>query len=233
MTAIKEKEFRFQGLDLRTEMWLGLAILPILVTVLAGLFYLLKTVLSFNLLKIPRGLIIVVVLGTSLFSIHWLAKLIRDKTWIVRVTADRLLIRFRKRQFDIPLDSIREIKNLGSTEHRYLSFFTTDGQTVRIRVGNGAMTPFSKKEDIQTVDDLITHLKPYMDKYFNKKELRNKINQHPFPHCGVYIVKSEPLTYRWIEKLTPGQVILLIFGGGVAFIVLLLQVLFYYIDHKS
>lgn len=232
MAAIKEKVFRFQGLDFRTEMWLGFTILPILVIVLVGLFYLLRTVLPFDPLRIPRSLIIVVILGTSLFSIHWLAKLVRDKTWTVCIDAGRLLIRFRRQQFDIPLESIREIRNLGNAELRYLSIFTKDGLSVRMRVGIGAMTPFSTKEDIQTVDEMMTWLKPYIDQHFNKKELRNKINQNLFPHYGIYVVKSEPLTYKWIEKRTPGQLVLIILGGGAMILVLLLQALFYYIDTK-
>ncbi len=232
MAAIKEKEFRFQGLDFRTEMWLGLTILPILVIVMAGLFYLLQTVLQFDLLRIPRGLIIVAILGTSLFSIHWLAKLVRDKTWTVAIESGRLLIRFRQQRFDIPLENIREIRNLGNKELRYLSIFTKDGQSVRMRIGIGAMTPFSTPKDIQTVDEMMAWLKPYIDQHFNKKNLRNKINQHLFPHHGVYVAKSEPLTYKWIEKRTSGQLMLIILGGGIIILVLLLQALFYYIDTK-
>lgn len=232
MNAIKEKEFRFQGLDLKTEIWLGFALLPILVVVLLGLFYLINVFLPVNPLRVPRGLLIPAILGISILSMYWLAKLVRDKTWTVRVNADRLLIRFRKREFDIPLNSIREIKNMGSADFRYLTFFTKEGAAVRMRVGIGAMTPFSAKEDLQAVDEMMTCLRPYIDQHFNKKDLRNKIHQNLFPHYGVYVVKSEPLTYRWFEKMTPWQLVLLIFGGGVVFIVLLLQVLFYCIDHK-
>ncbi|SJZ97597.1 hypothetical protein SAMN04488128_102118 [Chitinophaga eiseniae] len=233
MTAIKEKEFRFQGLDLKTEIRLGFALLPILVVVLLGLFYLLNVFLPVNPLQVPRGLIIPAILGISILSMYWLAKLVRDKTWTVRVNAERLLIRFRKQEFDIPLESIREINNMGSADFRYLTFYTKTGLSVRMRVGIGAMTPFSRKEDLQTVDEMMSCLKPYIDKHFNKKDLRNKIHQNLFPHYGVYLVKTEPLTYKWLEKRTPGQVMLIFLGAGVIILVLLLQVLFYYIDHKS
>lgn len=231
-TAVKPKEFTFQGLDYRTEIWLGLSIVPIIVMVLVGGFYTIRMFFQLNLLMVPRGLIIAAILGVSLFSLHWLVKLVPNRTWVVQVDDSRLLIQFGKRYFDIPLDSLRRIESMGNEGLRYLSFVTKEGLAVRIRVGIGAMTPFSKPEDMQTVDALMRYLKPYIDKHFNKKVLRNKINQNPFPHYGVYLVKSEPLKYNLLEKMTPGQVTLFIFTTGVLFVVLLLQVLFYFIDKK-
>ncbi|NML37214.1 hypothetical protein HHL17_08375 [Chitinophaga sp. G-6-1-13] len=230
--VIKQKEFRFQGLDYRTEIWLGLSIIPVLAAVLVGTFYLVRMIFPLDLLRIPRGIIIGIILGISFLSLKWMVKLVHNRTWIVNVDDDRLLLQFGKRRFDIPLGSIRRIENMGNVGFRYLSFVTQEGLTVRIRVGATAMTPFSTAEDVQTVDDFIRYLKPYIDKHFNKKVLRNKINQNPFPHYGVYVVKSDPLRYNLFEKMTPGQVILVIFTSGVVFLILLLQVLFYFIDKK-
>ncbi|NLR63917.1 hypothetical protein HGH92_06345 [Chitinophaga varians] len=232
-TGIKQKTFSFRGVDYKTEIWLGISIIPILLIVLGGCLYCLAKFWQMDLLKIPRGLIIPAILGISLFSLHWLVKLVPDRTWQAEVDDKRLTLRYGKHYYDIAWDNLRRIENMGNAALRYLSFVTKDGVTVRIRVGTGALTPFSGPEDIAAVDELIKHLSAYIDKHFNKKVLRNKIDQNPFPHYGVYVVKSEPLTYTFLQKMTPGQVILLFLTAGMLFVFLMLQLLFYYIDSKG
>lgn len=232
MTGIKPKAFSFRGVDYKTEIWLGVSIIPVLLIVLGGCFYCLSKFWQVDLLKIPRGLIIPAILGISLFSLHWMVKLVPNRTWLAQVDDQRLTLRYGKQYYDVPWDNLRRIENMGNAALRYLSFVTKDGLTVRIRVGNGAFTPFSGPEDIAAVDAFIQHLSAYIDKHFNKKVLRNKINQNPFPHYGVYVVKSEPLTYNFLQKMTPGQITLLFLTVGMLLVFLMLQLLFYYIDTK-
>ncbi|MBC9913786.1 hypothetical protein [Chitinophaga varians] len=231
MTGINQREFSFRGVDYKTEIWLGISIIPVLM-LLGGCVYGLSKFWQIDFLKIPRGLLIPALLGTSLFSLHWMVKLVRNNRWIVNVDDERLCLQYGKQRFEIPWDNLRRIENMGNAELRYLSFVAKDGLKVRIRVGTGAMTPFSGPEDIAAVDAFIKHLSPYIDKHFNKKILRNKIDQNPFPHYGVYVVKSEPLTYNFLQKMTPGQIMLLFMTAGMLLVFLMLQLLFYYLDSK-
>lgn len=230
ISYIEEKEFRFQGLDRRTEMRLSLMVIPIAVVIVGGVFVGMWVGFSLNFDRLPVKLMTALIFGLVLAIFGLVVKRAPHKEWVIRVVNNRLLITFGDKRFDIPLENLRRIENMGQQGFRYLTLVTQDGQQVRIRAGVTAMTPFSKEEDLHTVDQFIKYLKPYIDKHFNQKILKNKIVPSSFPNYGIYIVKSETIKYSFINKMTPGQVIIFGLALGLLFVFLMLQVLFYFID---
>lgn len=227
---MNHKEFRFQGLDAKTEFKLALN------QILPGLIVMIGTVIFTNMLfpKIhflsPLLFAAFLTLSVCMLILKQLTKRVRFKEWVVIINSENLKIKFQNLQYIFNLTDIKMIKNLGNAGFRYLTIITNK-DIIKIRVGNTGLTPFSSEKDIEQLDDFVEYLMVYVRENFNQKELKNIINTNVFPNFGVYVVKREKIKYSVINKMEPWQVF--VFGIGLFFLILFLfmQVLFYYFDH--
>ncbi|SFN22679.1 hypothetical protein SAMN05421594_1633 [Chryseobacterium oleae] len=227
---MENKEFRFEGLDAKTELKLALNL------ILPGLAVMIGTLILTNMLfpgiyfLYPLLFAAFLTLSVCMLILKQLAKRVKAKEWIVVINNENLKIKFQNLQYIFSLGDIKMIKNLGNDGFRYLTIITNK-DVIKIRVGNTGLTPFSSEKDIEQLDDFVEYLMPYVRENFNQKELRNIINTNIFPNFGVYLVKREKIKYSIINKMEPWQVF--VFGIGLFFVVLfiLMQVLFYYFDN--
>jgi hypothetical protein len=171
---MESKEFRFQGVDARTEWRLGLILFfpaaLIFISFTYGVSRLMPTVHFFYSVVPAAGLTVV----ASTLMLKLLAHAVKDKQWIVNVEPERVRISYKNHASNIPLDAIRIIKNRGNTGFRYVTIITRN-ETIKMRVGSTGFVPFSAAEDVAAVDAFIAHLKPYIDEHF--KENFKKLHQ--------------------------------------------------------
>jgi hypothetical protein len=227
---MERKEFRFQGVDAGTELRLGLIMsIPALLIFISTAYgvsrfipvaYFLAPVLAASGLTVAASIGILKLLSFT----------VKDKQWTVIAGGENLTLSFQKRTYNIPLDDIRIIKNMGNTGFRYLTIITRN-ETVKIRVGSTGFVPFSTAEDITAVDAFIAHLMPYIDKRFNRKILKNRFNNNVFPNFGIYVTKTEKIKYSFINKLQPWQVMICFGALGFILIMVLMAALINALDH--
>ncbi|UHO37402.1 hypothetical protein H5J24_17035 [Chryseobacterium capnotolerans] len=228
---MKDCEFIFQGLDFKTELKLALVlIIPGLCIMLGVLFGGELLFPNIHFLK-SVSFAVMLTIGVCIITLKQLSKLVKEKTWFIRIKDNHFHITFRNLEYRFQASEVKMIKNLGNVGLRYLTIKTLD-QTIKIRVGNTGLAPFSSQKDIDELDAFVQYMKPYIHKNFNKKELRNIINTTIIPNFGVYVVKGEPIKYSIINKMQPWQVILFILGIASVVMTLLMTTFFYYIDHR-
>ncbi|WP_347218724.1 hypothetical protein [Chryseobacterium sp.] len=228
---MKDREFSFQGLDFKTELKLALVlIIPALFTMLGVLF---GGELLFPKIHFLKSVAFasVMTIGICMITLKQLSRLVKEKTWRINIKDNNFHITFRNLAYQFQGSEIKMIKNMGNVGLRYLTIKTAD-QTIRIRVGDTGLAPFSSQKDIDELDAFVQYIKPYIIKNFNKKELRNIINPTIIPNFGVYVVKGEKIKYSIINKMQPWQIVLFILGIAGVVMTLLMTGFFYYIDHK-
>lgn len=227
---MENKEFRFEGLDAKTELKLALYL------IFPGLAVMIGTLILIDMLA-PK----IHFLYSSLFAafltfsvctfiLKQLAKRVKSKEWVIVIDNGTLNIKFQNQHSIFSLTDMKKIKNLGNAGFRYLTVITNKDR-IKIRVGNTGLTPFSSEKDIEQLDEFVAYLMPYIRENFNQKELKNIINTNVFPNFGVYVVKGEKINYSIINKMEPWQVFVFGIGLGLFLLFLLMQVLFYYFDN--
>jgi hypothetical protein len=203
-TLMESKEFKFQGVDAKTEWKLGLMLLfPAFLIFISSTYIvslLIPDIYFLSPLLAASGLTFMASMGI----LKLLSNAVKDKQWIVNVDGEILHISFKNHSCNMLLDDIRIIKNMGNSGFRYLTI-TAKNETIKIRVGNAVLVPFSTAEDIATIDAFIAYLKPYMDERFNKKILRNQINNNVFSNFGIYVAKTEKIKYSIINEEPQGK----------------------------
>ncbi|MFP3833302.1 hypothetical protein [Chryseobacterium sp. SIMBA_028] len=228
---MNNKEFRFQGLDAKTEFRLALILifpsLIIMLGILYGSHILFPKIPFLMPLLMGAGL----ALGVSMIILKQLSNLIKDKEWIIKIQGDDLNLVFRKENFHVKFSDILMIKNMGNVGLRYLTI-KTKNDVIKVRVGDTGLAPFSTQEDIDQLDAFVEYIKPYIDTNFNKKILKNAATPNIIPNFGVYVAKGEKIKYSIINKMKPWQVTLFILGTSVLVMILLMTGFLYYIDHK-
>lgn len=227
---MENKEFRFEGLDAKTELKLALNLILPGLAVMIGTLILTNRLFPGIYFLYPLLFAAFLTLSVCMLILKQLAKRVKAKEWIVVINNENLKIKFQNLQYIFSLSDIKMIKNLGNDGFRYLTIITNK-DVIKIRVGNTGLTPFSSEKDIEQLDDFVEYLMPYVRENFNQKELKNIINTNIFPNFGVYLVKREKIKYSIINKMEPWQVF--VFGIGLFFVVLfvLMQILFYYFDN--
>lgn len=228
---MKDRIFSFQGLDFKTELKLALIlIIPGLCTMLGVLFGGDLLFPKIHFLK-SVAFAIIMTIGVCMVTLKVLSRLVKEKTWTVDIKDNYFHITFRNLKYQFHASEIRMIKNLGNVGLRYLTIKTAD-QTIKIRVGDTGLAPFSSQKDIDELDSFVQYMKPYIIKNFNKKELRNIMNPTTIPTFGVYVAKGEKIKYSIVNKMQPWQVILFILGIAGIVMTLLMTGFIYYIDHR-
>lgn len=225
---MENKEFRFQGLDAKTELQISLwLVIPALI-MMFGTLYLSHQIFSNAYFLFP---IIVAALITILGSITLLriiSNKINDKEWVIRINKqETITVRFRNYIYLFNLTDIVMIKNMGNEGVRYLTIKTSD-KLLKIRVGHTGFAPFSSEADITKLDAFIAYLRPYIDQNFNTKVLKNAINPSIIPNFGVFVRKGEKIKYSIINRMEPWQVIAVILFIGIIFTILFFSVMEYY-----
>ncbi|MDR1198662.1 MAG: hypothetical protein LBK94_06575 [Prevotellaceae bacterium] len=178
------KEFKFQGVDAKTECKLGLMLLFLTLLIFISSIYIVSLLIPDIYFLYPVFLASGLTVVVSIFILKFLSNAVKNKQWIIHVNNESLDISFKNHTCNIPLDDIRIIKNMGNSGFRYLTI-TANNETIKIRVGNTVLVPFSTAKDILTVDALINYLKPYINERFNKKILKNQIDNNVFPFASV------------------------------------------------
>ncbi|MBB6369079.1 hypothetical protein [Chryseobacterium shigense] len=227
---MENKEFRFEGLDAKTELKLALNL------IFPGLAVMIGTLVLTNILfpgihfLYPLLFASFLTLSVCVLILKQLAKRVKAKEWVIAINNENLKVKFQNIQYLFNLTDIKMIKNLGNAGFRYLTIVTSK-DIIKIRLGNTGLTPFSSEKDIVQLDKFVEYLMPYIRENFNQKELKNIINTNIFSNFGVYVVKREKIKYSIINKMKPWQIF--VFGIGLLFFVIFLfmQVLFYYFDN--
>ncbi|WP_300670318.1 hypothetical protein [Soonwooa sp.] len=220
---MSNKKFIFQGLDAKTELRLSLLlVLPVLATMIG-------TLVIINMLFPKLYFLGSVVFSASLavsvavFILKYFSKKIKDKKWIIGIENDEVKISFRNTFYNFKLEDLVIIKNLGNVGFRYFSL-KTKTEIIKIRVGNTALTPFSTDKDVEEVDNFVAYLMPYINENFNKKILKNIIDNNVFPNFGVYVVKTEKIKYSLINKMQPWQIVLSFLAIGIIILVAFVEI---------
>ncbi|WP_292010614.1 hypothetical protein [Chryseobacterium sp.] len=227
---MKNKKFAFKGISYQTEIRISIITGVIIICLFPVFFMVLKNYGEYFLAKTLA--FAGVTIGLSFLILRILMKFIKNKDWEVEIFNDQLTIKHGKDNWKIPLKDLKMIKNTGQTNFRYLTFITNN-EKIKIRVGHGGFTPFSTEQDVEEIDKLFKYLLPYIKQHFNKKQVDAKMEDRKFPHFGEYVVKTEPIKYSLIDKMSPkmitiGTIILLFI-----FIVLVGSVVEAYIKYKS
>ncbi|KPE49408.1 hypothetical protein [Chryseobacterium indologenes] len=221
---MENKEFRFEGLDAKTELKLALNL------IFPGLVVMIGTLILTNMLfpKVyflyPLLFAAFLTLAVCMLILKQLAKRIQAKEWRVVINNENLTIKFQNLQYIFNLADIKMIKNLGNAGFRYLTIITNK-DNIKIRVGNTGLTPFSSEKDIEQLDEFVKYLMPYIRENFNQKELKNIINTNVFPNFGVYVLKGDKIKYSIINKMEPWQVFVFILGIGALIMIIFVNVM--------
>lgn len=228
---MEKKEFRFQGLDAETELRISLLLIIPSVIIMIVILYFSHVIFPGIFFLIPLILAAILTVSVSIILLRHLTKRINDKEWTIKVdNGQNVFIKFRNKEYNFGLKDILMIKNMGNVNIRYLTL-KTNRDTIKIRVGNTGFAPFSTPEDIHELDSFVEFLKPYIEKNFNKKILKNAANPNIIPNFGVYIEKQQKIRYSLINKLKPWQIATLIVGTLMLIMFTLMKVLFYYFDN--
>ncbi|WP_159479889.1 hypothetical protein [Chryseobacterium sp. 18068] len=165
------KKYNIKGVDLKTELIIALSIIPffLLFSVLSLFLYNRLTGVEFR--NIPfyivlGGMILGIVIG--LLFAKALAKKMNG-VWKIEEQGDTLEIVFKQQKWKIGLNNILKFKIFGNSNFKYISIFTAD-ETIRMRIGNSGLTPFSAPEDLIHLDSFIKEIQPYFDKNYSKKD---------------------------------------------------------------
>ncbi len=92
--------------------------------------------------------------------LKFIMNFVKNKVWTIKLIDDQLCFKYGEKETIIKLSDILKIKNVGnSSVFRYISFYTKNS-VVKIRVGNGGFTPFSKEEDVSELYQFFEELLP-------------------------------------------------------------------------
>lgn len=165
------KKYKIVGVDLKTELIIGLSIIPffLIFSVLTIWFYNNVTGIEFRnipfyiilggmVLGISIGLLFAKILGRNLNSV-----------WNIEVQPEVLLISFKDKKWMFQFNEISKFKIFGNPGFKYVSIFKNN-ESVRMRIGNSGLTPFSNQEDLKQLEDFIKEIQPYFEKNYSKKD---------------------------------------------------------------
>ncbi|WP_353151487.1 hypothetical protein [Chryseobacterium sp.] len=165
------KKYSVKGVDLRTEVIIGVSIIPffLIFSVLTIWFYHNMTGVEFRNIPftitlggmfsgIVVGLLFARILGKSMSGI-----------WYIEIQQEDLLIGFKNKIWFVPLDELSKLKIFGNPGFKYVSIFYQN-ESIRMRIGNSGLTPFSTDIDLQQLDNFIKEIQPYLEKHYSKKD---------------------------------------------------------------
>lgn len=228
---MESREFRFQGLDAKTELRMALLLIIPSLVIMFGVLAITHVIFPKIFFLVPLVFAAVLTVIVSILILKILVRKLKDKEWVIKINSENNIhIKFRNNEYNFRLGDIVMIKNLGNINIRYLTIKTKQ-ETIKIRVGSTGFAPFSTAKDIEELDALVEYLRFYIDENFNKKILKNAANLNIIPNFGIYFVKGVEIKYSLINKMKPWQVVVLILGTLVLIMVLLMKGLFYYFDN--
>ena len=225
---MENKEFRFQGLDAKTEWKTALFLIIPALIIMFGVLYLSHIVIPKVFFLIPLVFAAFITVIISMIILKMISKRIKDKEWFVKINGNNeISIKYKDQQYNFGLKDIIMIKNMGNVGVRYLTI-KTKNDILKIRVGNTGFAPFSQEKDITELDAFIGFIKPYLNENFNKKILKNAINTNIIPNFGIYVIKGEEIKYSILNKMKPWQVITMVLTFGVLIMILFFNIMEYY-----
>jgi len=225
---MEDKEFRFQGLDAKTELHISLVLVIPALIMMIGTLYLSHLFVSNTFFLFPIIIAALITILGSITLLKIMTNRIKEKEWIIRINdQETITARFRNYVYNFNMTDIVMIKNMGNEGVRYLTIKTSD-KFLKIRVGHTGFAPFSSDEDINKLDAFIDYLRPYIDQNFNTKVLKNAINPNVIPNFGVFVRKGEKIKYSIINKMQPWQVIAMILSIGIIIMILFFNIMEYY-----
>ncbi len=169
---IKSKQYEFGGVDFKTELLLGLMTGLVFILIWAGLVY---TYYSYNnldsVVRVPKRIFfgsMFLGLLISLFSLKWVTKYLKLQ-WKINMLKDYMSIIFKNYEYKILYNEITTMTLNGNNGIRYLTL-KYNNEIIKMRIGTNRLMPFSKKEDIETLDIFWNELESFLpNKYVNKK----------------------------------------------------------------
>jgi len=151
-------DLTINGIDYKTELHLGIGLGVIIICVFIAIAvtpFLLSNISRFSLV----GLAGIIAAGSFLY-LKFIMNFVKNKVWTIKLIDDQLCFKYGEKETIIKLSDILKIKNVGNSNvFRYLSFYTKNS-VVKIRVGNGGFTPFSKEEDVSELYQFFEELLP-------------------------------------------------------------------------
>lgn len=165
------KKYKIAGVDLKIELMIALSIVPFFLIFSILTIFLYHNITGIEFRNIPFYIIVGgMLLGISLGLLF--AKVLGKKMngiWKIEVYPEELLISFKKEKWTIKLDNISKFKIFGNPNFKYVSIFTNN-ETVRMRIGNSGLTPFSTPDDLKQLDNFIKEVNPYLEKNYLRKD---------------------------------------------------------------
>lgn len=226
---MEDKEFRFQGIDARTELKLSALLVIPACCIMCGTLYLAYQFRPDPLYS-PIILGAVLTVAGSMMILKFMVGQIKemDRIWTIKVKdLERITVTFKDQVHHFGLMDITNVKNMGNTNVRYLTINTKE-LTLRIRVGSGGFAPFSSERDIMILDTFISYIMPYLTEHFHLKKLKNAMHPRIIPNFGVYVRKGEKIKYSLINKMYPWQVIAMIVFIGIIMMIIFMIIMEHY-----
>ncbi len=164
-------EYNIKGIDLKTELIIGLSIVPFIIIFGQLVITLYSSFNHVEFRNIPfsiflgggftgmtAGLVIAKILGKNMSSV-----------WQIELKGDMLDISFKNRKWKMKLDEISKLKIYGNPNFKYISIFKNN-ESIRMRIGNRGLTPFSTQDDLKQLDDFVKEIQPYFDMNYSKND---------------------------------------------------------------
>jgi len=173
-----ENTYEFYGVDAKTEWRIGAIVGFCIILMMAISFILVEGFIKFKhdiwrivfLAIVGSGVAggISLILSRVVVIMEFLGKKYR-KLWQLQKSGTMIEIKYNGLTNEIFLEDIIKVKIYGNLEFKYFTI-KTQTKTVKIRVGNSGLTPFSRDGDVRILDSFIDTLKPYLNKNFAKKD---------------------------------------------------------------
>ena len=170
------KQYKIIGVDLKSELIIGFSILPFIV--LGGILsiYLYHSILQVEYRIIPFYIVFGgLLLGMSIGLIF--AKLLGKNlraTWYITLSNENLLVQFKDKEWNFSLEEVIKFKIYGNPNFKYISFWLNNEKTIKMRIGDSGLTPFSTKKDLVSLENFLNDVQ----KFFNSNYIKiNKVKK--------------------------------------------------------
>lgn len=180
---MKKNEYYIKGVNFKTEIILGLSLIPFILIIGIILIQTYHEITGTEEKNIPYYIVfssLVTGASVGLLLTKLLGKILR-KEFLFSIDDNAILVKSKLKSLKFEFTDIKEISIVGTSDNMRYFKITTNQYKLKIRLGTYNLAPFSDKEDIATIDDLIEQLailfknKDFSIKKINVKNITNTV----------------------------------------------------------
>ncbi|TWP30804.1 hypothetical protein ETU09_00115 [Apibacter muscae] len=186
------KEYKFYGVDFKTELKLGIIVGLIFIILWPAFIFFYYKLSGLEYLRwLPKSVFFGAMffsLAISLTSLFFLGKRFKQ-LWGIDVINNSLVLKKNELQnIIIKISEIKDIMFVANKEMRYLRIRTFIKKKYKIRVSTSPLAPFSTSKDLSIIDRKIVDIEKELKKYnfhFQKGNNQNKIYAYLFTNNDI------------------------------------------------